>query len=102
MEDFQSDVALGQATVLPLLFWHFLRVRDPASSQKLRRVSRADCVTLLKAAEEDRALEQVVPRGSGKTATERKNTLSAVKKLLPGAPDAWCLESRASSSGLDV
>jgi hypothetical protein len=91
LEAFQSDVALGQATVLPLLFWHFLRVRDPASSQKLRRVSRADCVALLKAAEEDRALEQVVPRGSGKTAAERKNTLSAVKKLLPGAPERMVL-----------
>ena len=69
----------------------FCKLRDQASSQKLRAITHAQCAALLKAAEEDRALEQVVPHGSGQEAAERKNLLSAVKKLLPEAPKRMAL-----------
>ena len=66
LQDFARDYAYGQATVLPLEFWHFLQVRDLASSRKLRRISHAQCAALFKAAAEDRAIEKGGPRGAGK------------------------------------
>ena len=55
VQDFEGDDDDGRATVLPLQFWHFLRARHQASSQKLRGVSHAECAALLKAAAADRA-----------------------------------------------
>jgi hypothetical protein len=91
IHDFESDDEEGRATVLPLQFWHFLRARDQVSSRKLRGVSHPDSAALLKAAAEDRAREQDVPRGSGKGPVERKNLLAAVKRLLPEAPERMAL-----------
>ena len=89
LQDFAHDYAYGQATVLPLEFWHFLQVRDLASSRKLRQISHAQCAALLEAAAEDRAIEKGGPRDAGKEirVSPLTNLLPAVKKLLPTAPE---------------
>ncbi|MBI2807918.1 MAG: hypothetical protein HYX68_23285 [Planctomycetes bacterium] len=89
LHDFTPDFAHGQVTVLPLCFWHLLKVRDEASSRKLRAISEGECAALLKAAAEDRAQQKGKLRGPSVHATENRlvNLLPAVKALLPGAPE---------------
>jgi hypothetical protein len=85
LQDFGSDYAAGQAVVLPLYFWHLLKVRDEASSQKLRAISQDACAALFKAAAEDR--EQVKGlRREEMLIKALRNLLPAVKQLLPNAP----------------
>ncbi|WP_165220079.1 hypothetical protein [Aquisphaera insulae] len=81
--------ARGQVAILPLLFWHFLKVRDEASSRKLRAVSHDECEGLLKAAAEDHRAARAVPRVPGKLPPETPLTtlLPAVKAWLPSAPE---------------
>jgi hypothetical protein len=89
LQEFASDYAYGQVTLLPLLYWHLLKVRDEPSSQKLRRLDPGECTALLKAAAADREQQTGKLRGRSTEATENRlpNLLSAVKKLLPTAPD---------------
>ncbi len=89
LQDYGHEFARGQVIVLPLLFWHFLRVRDEASSRRLRKLSHGDCANLLRAAADDRAAGQATPRAAGKTPAENPLTrlLPAVKGLLPTAPE---------------
>ena len=103
LQDSGSDHASGQATALPLSFWHFLRPRDQASSQKLRKISERECAALLKAAEEDRKLEHDIPRGRTKETAlgPLEKTLPAVKKLLPTAPERMALGIARFSNGRD-
>jgi hypothetical protein len=93
LQDFGEDYACGQVAVLPLRYWHFLKLRDEASSAKLRGVSRDDCTVLLGAAGEDRAQEKGKLHGPSVHATETRlvNLLPAVKKLLPTAPQRMVL-----------
>ena len=51
-------------------FWHLLKVRDEASSRKLRAISRDDCAALFQAAAEDRAREKARRTVRGKEAPE--------------------------------
>ena len=89
LHDFASDFADGQAIVLPLHFWHFLKVRDLASSRKLRGINHSECAALFKAAAKDLEIEQSLPRGGAEQRPESPltNLLPAVKKLLPTAPE---------------
>jgi hypothetical protein len=89
LEVFGHDYARGQVALLPLKFWHFLRVRDLASSQKLRRITHAECVALFAASAANRQLAEESPRRSSKQGLEGAltNLLPAVKKLLPTAPE---------------
>ncbi|SIO62718.1 hypothetical protein SAMN05444166_7129 [Singulisphaera sp. GP187] len=89
LENFDSAYAHGQVTVLPLLFWHLLKVRDEASSRQLRGISRDDCATLFNAASEDRARKKAPRAGGGKEPPENPLTslLPAVKQVLPTAPE---------------
>ena len=93
LQDFGADYAHGQVTLLPLCFWHFLKVRDEASSLKLRAISLEDCTALFKSAAEDRAQEKGKLRGPSAHATETRlaNLLPAVKNLLPTAPERMVL-----------
>jgi hypothetical protein len=88
LQDFASDAADGQVALLPLTFWHLLKVRDEASSQKLRGVSHEQGAALLRAAAEDRAQEKGKLRGRSAQAAETRLTtlLPAVKEFLPAAP----------------
>src|SRR5262249_49349327 len=83
LESFSRTYAQGQVSVLPLRFWHLLKLRDEASSRKLRTIQRDDCATLLKAAADDRSREQASRHAGGKHAPETPLTslLPAVKKL---------------------
>ncbi|MHB1559928.1 MAG: hypothetical protein ACYC61_20960 [Isosphaeraceae bacterium] len=89
LQDLGHEFARGQVVALPLLFWHFLRVRDEESSRKLRQVSHGDCEKLLQAAAADRATAAAAPKVPGKGAAENPLTtlLSTVKTLLPSAPE---------------
>jgi hypothetical protein len=90
LEEFACDYALGQATLLPLPYWHFLKPRDLASSRKLRGISHAKCAALFEAAAADRAIEPDMPPGGRSKETPRNpltNLLPAVKQLLPTAPE---------------
>jgi hypothetical protein len=89
LQDFGQDYANGQVTILPLPFWHLLKVRDEASSKKLRGVSLKDCGTLLKAAAEDRNREKPTRQSPGNEPPENPLTtlIPIVKKLLPKAPE---------------
>lgn len=86
LQAFSSDFAYGQVTLLPLLFWHLLKVRDEKSSQKLRGIGHEQCAALLQAAAEDR--EAGKQRGRGSPTPEERLTrlVPALKKLLPTAP----------------
>ncbi len=89
LQDLGHEFARGQVVTPPLIFWHFLKVRDEASSRKLREVSHDDCANLLRAAATDRAAAEAAPRVSGKGPVENPLTtlLPAVEKLLPTAPE---------------
>ncbi len=93
LQDFQSNYANGQATLLPLPFWHLLKTRDEASSLKLRTISQDQCAAFLKAAAEDRTQGEGKLRGPSAHATETRlpNLLAAVKNLLPTAPERMAL-----------
>ncbi len=89
VQDFACNNADGQVTVLPLPFWHFLHVRDEASSAKLRAIGDEPCAALLQAAAADREQQKPARRGSAKVALERSLPMvtAAVKELLPAAPE---------------
>ncbi len=89
LHDFDTNDAAGQALVLPLDFWHFLRVRDLTSSRKLRGISHAECAALFKAAARDREIEKNLPHGAVRDERENplSNLLPAVKALLLTAPE---------------
>jgi hypothetical protein len=93
MQDFGSDYAHGQVTLLPLRFWHLLKGRDEASSQKLRAISQEQCAALFKAAAVDRAHGEGKLHGPSAHATETRLTtlLPAVKTLLPTAPERMAI-----------
>lgn len=88
LQDFSTEFAPGQVTLLPLHFWHLLKVRDEASSKKLRAISQDSCAALFKRAAEDREQHKGASRGGSKGPPENPLTelLPAVKKLLPTAP----------------
>jgi hypothetical protein len=48
-----SDLAAGSPLVLPPLFWHCLRTRDPAGSRALRSLPEAVAHELLESAQSD-------------------------------------------------
>lgn len=87
LSDFHNDYAQGQITVLPLLYWHLLKVRDEASSAKLRTIATEQCAALLKAAESDIKQHQGVGRGSTDTLAPLTSLLPAVKHMFPTAPE---------------
>jgi hypothetical protein len=89
LQDFAPAYAAGQDVVLPLHFWHLLKVRDEASSRKLRAISHDECAALFMAAAENREREESLPRGSGKRTFENAwaNLLPVIKQLLPTAPE---------------
>jgi hypothetical protein len=88
LNDFNSDYAHGQVALLPLHFWHLLKVRDEASSQKLRTISHDQCEAFLRAAAEDREQPQVGRRGGQEPAENPlPSVLTAVKKFLHKAPE---------------
>jgi hypothetical protein len=89
LQDFEPNYAAGQVTVLPLHFWHLLKVRDEASSQKLRAIGHDQCTALFQAAAEDREREKSTRRSSKKESSENPLTtlVPAVKQLLPTAPE---------------
>jgi hypothetical protein len=89
LQDFADDYAYGQVTLLPLPFWHLLKVRDEASSRKLRAISQDACAALFEAGAEDRAQQAGKLRGRSAEATKDRlaRLLCAVKKLLPTAPE---------------
>jgi hypothetical protein len=93
LHDFAHEYAYGQETLLPLPYWHLLKVRDEASSRTLRAIGRDQCDALLKAAGEDRTQADGKLRGPSAQATETllTNLLPAVKKLLPTAPARMAL-----------
>ncbi len=88
LHDFAEDFAWGQVALLPLLYWHLLKLRDEASSRKLRAITHEQCAALLQAAAEDRAGEKARPRGQTEPPAEEQlaNLLPAVTGLLPTAP----------------
>jgi hypothetical protein len=88
LHDFGREFAEGQIGVLPLCFWHLLRLRDAASSRKLRQVSRDECAELLREAAVDRTNWQGTLRGNANDPGQSTltNLVRAVTKLLPGAP----------------
>ena len=92
LQDYSRDYADGQVAILPLRFWHFLKLRDAASSRKLREISHDNCSALFRAASEDRPQAQAEPsprRGTAREPAENPltNLLPAVKKVLPSAPE---------------
>ncbi len=93
LSDFATEFAEGQATVLPLHFWHLLKLRDEASSSKLRTISEGDCTALLKLAAEDRERHKAAFPVSSKEPLENPLTklLPEVKKMLPSAPERMAL-----------
>lgn len=92
LKEFGSDYAAGQVTVLPLRFWHLLKLRDEASSHKLRTISHEQCETVLKAAAKDREHQPGKRRGAGAdTENPLANLLPTVKALLPTAPECMAL-----------
>ncbi len=93
LEDLDRDYAAGQVVVLPLHFWHLLKVRDEASSRKLRAISHEECAALFKAAAEDRKQAESLrrTRSREKTETPLTNLLPAVKQFLPTAPERMVL-----------
>jgi hypothetical protein len=90
---FTRGYAHGQVNVLPLRFWHLLKLRDAASSVKLRAISLDQCAALFKAAAEDRAQQKGPRRGVAFEPPENPlpNLLAAVKNLLPSAPERMAL-----------
>lgn len=87
LSHFNLAYAWGQATVLPLEYWHFLRVRDEASSKKLRTISRDACELLIQTALADRDEIAATRATTGNTSNvEAARLLAAVNKLLPTAP----------------
>lgn len=88
LRPFDRTYARGQVTILPIHFWHLLKVRDEASSKKLRGISRDDCTTLFKAASEDRAREKAPRQGGAKEPVDNPlpSLTAAIKKFLPTAP----------------
>jgi hypothetical protein len=93
LHEFSDNYAAGQAAgVPPLPFWHLLKERDPASSQKLRKISREACSSLFQSAAEDRKTRAPAATGSkDKPKSVLQNLIPAVKKLLPGAPERMIL-----------
>ncbi|HEY7428420.1 MAG TPA: hypothetical protein VH682_29580, partial [Gemmataceae bacterium] len=88
LQDFALDYAAGQVVVLPRHFWHLLKVRDEASSRKLRAISHEECAALFKAAAEDREQVEGLRRRRKETLENPlTNLLPAVKNLLPTAPE---------------
>ena len=92
IEDFQSQHANGQPTVLPLHFWHLLKPRHLPSSKKLRKVSKKQCASLYAAAEaaDKEEKNRVVTEQQKKDKVKFPNSfellLPAVQKFLPKAP----------------
>jgi hypothetical protein len=89
--DPDDDEGGGRAFVLPLRYWHLLKLRDEASSKKLRKITLQQAAELMQAAE--------VQPASGKTSRRKKKkddggsaalaqVLPVVAKLLPKAPEA--------------
>jgi|GEM_PF-3599105 len=95
LNPFGHTFARGQVVVLPLPFWHFLKMRDEASSRVLRSIRHEDCSALFLAATEDRtsALASNAHLGLAKELVENPltNLLAAVKKQLPKAPERMAL-----------
>ena len=86
--DFNREYARGQAALLPITFWHLLKVRDEASSRRLREIGLDECAALLRAAKEDREAATAPRRGSGEAAENPLTSLlAAVRELLPSAPE---------------
>jgi hypothetical protein len=93
LQDFSKHYARGQVVLLPLQFWHLLKVRDVAASETLRTISQDQCAALFKAAAADREQQSVTVRIGATEAPERPvpNLLAAVKTLLPTAPERLAL-----------
>ena len=93
LQDFQQDNGHGQVTLLPLLFWHLLKVRDEQSSLKLRAIDQKQCAAFFEAAGKDRALLASARRAPSGEApvSPLANLLPAVKKLLSSAPERMTL-----------
>jgi hypothetical protein len=93
LQDFAKPYAGGQVTLLPMHFWHLLKARDLASSEKLRAISPGQCAALLSAADEDLAQERATRRVNAKEPSESSLTtlLAAVGQLLPTAPERMVL-----------
>ncbi|MFO0960355.1 MAG: hypothetical protein U0800_23455 [Isosphaeraceae bacterium] len=88
LTSFDQENAEGQPTILPIVFWHLLKVRDEVSSGKLRAISREECSELFRAAAEDRQRERPAQApGKEPTPSPLDSLLPAVKKLLPKAPE---------------
>ncbi len=87
-EDLDDDESDDPALLLPIRFWHLMKLRDEASSKKLRDLTMKQAAELLKTASEGQA--------SGKSSRRRKKDgdgneslakiLPAVAKLIPQAP----------------
>jgi hypothetical protein len=90
---FQHDYAFGQLILLPMLYWHLLKVRDEASSAILRQISHDQCAELFQAAEIDRKGQGFHQVSDDEDDEEEApvgpmdNTIAAVKKILPTAPE---------------
>jgi len=89
LQDFHEEYAYGQVTMLPLAFWHLLKVRDVKSSAKLRSITQAECAQLMAVAAEDRTANptQRIGVANEAPANPLSKLLPAVKKLLPTAPE---------------
>jgi hypothetical protein len=90
LQEFSVDFAAGQVTVLPLHFWHLLKLRDEASSKKLRAISQDECAALFKVAAADREERKgtlATPNKTQPVEGRLVKLLPAVRKLLPTAPE---------------
>lgn len=91
LQDFGADYAQGQVTLLPLPFWHLLKVRDEASSKKLRGVEQEQCAALFQAAAQDRELNKGARRAADAPPAPLTHLVPAVKQWLTTAPERMAL-----------
>ena len=88
LTEFKQDAAPGQVTVLPLRFWHLLKIRDLAASKTLRGIRPEQSSDLLAAAAKDREIRRAGMLSGRKAGESPPPTLPAsVKKFVPTAPE---------------
>ncbi|TWT63842.1 hypothetical protein Pan54_46010 [Rubinisphaera italica] len=85
ISDCKTDSASGQPTVLPILYWHLLKLRDEASSKSLRKITRKQSDLLLLSATKDR--EHAKSAKTLKDAEKSTHLRNAIAKFLPKAPE---------------
>ncbi len=89
-EDFNEDEPSEQVLVLPIRFWHLMKVRDQGSSKILRKLTEKQSQELLAAAAADltnrKSSRRKKTQDDGGKATVGR-ILPVVEKLIPQAPE---------------